>query len=212
MVNGERDKPPADQIILKTKFSGSFFRFSQMATLFIIGIMFYAAYVHLLRGSYQRGVILILIVLLLVLMALRGTLTKEFLFYQDRVVQVWYLFGKRTIYYSRAQVEGPFFPWPAKGYQIKEIKEEGKVPLRQIAISFGIRSMPPETIENIEAIFDYLTEDTKNNLRRCKKVTLPREVICHDSQGHLNPPANPSDTTNAEASTGIPRISGKPFG
>ena len=113
---------------------------------------------------------------------LDSMLFKELLFYQDRVVKIWYLLGQKTIHYSSASAAAPH--WSHRGWlsgspnSIFESKDNGKRVLFRLPIMYCTFFLHSYMAKKIEGIIDYLADDKESNPRKFKKSTLPREVVC----------------------------------
>lgn len=137
-------------------------------------------YTYPLRGDYFRTVCAIIALPAYVLISLDILLTKEIVFYRDRVEKVWHLVGRRTIPYSTGLVRGPAdeFRWIQKGYTIREVGADGKAALVQVPIGYNARFVDSETAKQIDVIMAYMAGDKLNKPTRFTKATLPKEVVC----------------------------------
>lgn len=112
--------------------------------------------------------------------SLECILFEQLLFYQDRVVKSWYLFGRRTIDYSNASVSDPqkHMRWLSTSHMIFESKDNGKPVALRLPIQYFDFFFPPRTAKAIEMIMDYLTAETGTTPRKFKNLTLPKGVVC----------------------------------
>lgn len=179
MANVHTISASEDEIIFSARYSLLRVWFSVIvAFLFPMYLFFYAAYAEVLRGAYILAATCCLMGCVILLMTLDAILFKALLFYADRVVKVWHLFGRRTIYYSRAKVIGPpkGYEWVSSGHAIRETRT-GRDFLLQVPISFMAFFFSSGTSKKIASILDYLTGDKEKNPRISTKSILPAEVI-----------------------------------
>jgi len=137
------------------------------------------AYLAALEGKY-RGLATLLLPAAILPFLLDSVLFKEILFYQDRVVKIWHFFGKKAIRYSNGSVSFPewYMRWLSSAHFIFESKENGRpVPMR-MPLLYNAFFFSVDSAKQIEKIMAYLTEYDERHLRKFKKATLPKEVLC----------------------------------
>jgi len=182
MVGEKQAVTGEDEVIFEARYS----RFKVwlcivVAIIPVLVLSFGAAYLCLLENKYIGAVALFLIGSAGLLFTLDSALLERIVFYRDRLTKYWYLFGSRTIHYSRAMVKAPdrYMRLLSSAHFIAEIKENGKpVPMR-LPIMYNSFFFPSDAANTIKLITDYLAEDTEKNPRIFKKAMLPGEVICH---------------------------------
>ena len=139
---------------------------------FCLFLVIGAAYLELLRKDYTGAGLLLFLALISLYGVLDLIFFGELRFYHDRVTGL-SLFGRRTIYYSTASVEGPF----NFCHTIFESKENGNRVRMRLPIVYHSLLFCSATAKEIETIMYYLTQDGRNNRRKFKKKTLPREIM-----------------------------------
>jgi len=179
MADSEEITSQEEEILFSARYS--VFRVWFMVivvVMFPTWIFCYLLYIDVLKGEYIHAFFVSVFLLLMLLLALDSIFFKELLFYQDRVVKVWHIFGNRTIYYRTAKVIDP--PWYLRwlSYAIRETGENGKDFLLRVPVSYVAGLFPSDSTKTIGKILDHLTEDTENRSRRFKKARLPKEIIC----------------------------------
>jgi hypothetical protein len=178
MVDKDQITKLEDEIIFSARYSP--FRvwiMVMVVALLPMWLLFRVCYLDLLRGKYMDAFIVSVLPLLMLLVTLDSIFFKELLFYQDRVVKVWHLFGRRTIYYSAGKVVDPphSWRWIFSYHHIRETRI-GKNFVIQIPILYIAWLFPSAAAAKIETIMDYLTQDIEDNPRNFKRATLPKEV------------------------------------
>lgn len=137
------------------------------------------------RGKYLRAIVCAMGGTVLLVIGLDVLFTRHIVFFQDRVLKEWHLFGKRSILYSRANlVWASRLNGPRKGktYLIKEVGTSGRVPLLQMPIYYVAHCVTPETEKQIDAVLSYLVgveSDSRVSEKRrsfCRSL-LPKEVL-----------------------------------
>lgn len=181
MLDNGRAKTQEDEIIFSARYSPFRVWFSVIIMFLpFMWLFFGVAYADLLRGKYINALLLALMPSIALLFTLDSIFFRRLVFYEDRVVKLWYVLGQRTIYYSRAIVIGPpkYFHWLSSVYAIRETGENGKYLLMQIPISYIAFFFPSATSKGIETIVNCLTGDTANIPKRIfVKSRLPKEAI-----------------------------------
>ena len=180
MVENEQLKTQDDEIIFSARYSVSrVWLLLIVVAVFPTWLLFSVVYLDLVRGRYIDALLFSILPLLMLLFTLDSVFFKELLFYQDRVVKVWHIFGNRTIYYVAGKIVDPprYWRWVLSGHHIRETRP-GKNFVIQIPILYVGSMFPSTTVQKIETIMDYLTQDVENNPRTFKKASLPKEVIC----------------------------------
>jgi hypothetical protein len=179
-------------------FSQGYSAFKVWFSVIVLGalpmwLMFYACYLNLLRGEYIDALILSAVPLAMLLFVLDAIFFKELLFYRDRVVKVWYLFGHRTIYYRAAKVidPPPRFRWILTYHHIRETRP-GKAFVLQIPILYIGSFFPSASAEVIARILDYLTEHSQDNPRIIKKAELAEGWSHVSRKGSIHKPSQDS--------------------
>ena len=104
MVDVEQAKTKEDEIVFSARYS----TFRVWAVLILIygpfmPIFFLIGHFSISRGEYV-GILSYLLCAAGSLIALDSVFFKEILFFQNKIVKVWYLFGERTIYYLQASL------------------------------------------------------------------------------------------------------------
>ena len=167
-----------DDLVFSARYSASKVWFAVIVLFtFPMWLMFNVCYLDLLRGKYIDALISSIVPLFMLLFVLDAIFFKDLLFYQDRVVKVWYLFGQRTIYYRAAKVVDPppYLRWILTNHHIRETRP-GKRFVVQIPILYIGSFFPSESVAVIARILDYLTEHSEDNPRIIKKAVLAKEV------------------------------------
>jgi len=168
-----------DEPILSARYTTGWFWFGCLAGAFFVYAAIHGLYTFPSKGQYVKTVCAVIGVIIFVPLTIDIMLTKEFLFYSDRVVKVWYLLGRRTIPYASAVVRGPAeaFRWIQKGYTIREFRDDWTRRFFQIPILYNARFVDREVAEQIDAIMAYMAEGPLNKPTRFTEVTLPKEVV-----------------------------------
>ncbi len=149
----------------------------------LVGCLFLLLYYH---GALQRNYGLIILFLLTSVQGFYWTLPllvpPRLLFYRDRIVQIQYLLGSRSIYYHRARVSGPSGDgrWLHKTYQIMELTENRKPFFWQSPLVVDCNQLPAEMQGQIDAVMDYLKECTQQGTSLAESCTLTRDVLYRD--------------------------------
>jgi hypothetical protein len=137
-------------------------------------------------GALQRNYGLIILFLLTNVQGFYSTLAllvpPRILFCRDRIVQIQYLWGSRSIYYARARVTGPSGDgrWLHKVYHVVELNENRRPFFWQSPLVVDCNQLPPETQGQVDAIMAYLKECTQQGLKTAESCTLTRDVLCRD--------------------------------
>jgi hypothetical protein len=132
------------------------------------------------KGRYVLATMMALGIPCLILIVVDFVFTKQFLFYEDRLVKEWYFFGRRTIYYRRMRVRctPSHLKWLSTGHAFVEDRGNLMAILFQIGIAYNGRYIAPDAAKKIDTIVNYLTGDSEENPRPCIKAALPKEVLC----------------------------------
>jgi hypothetical protein len=172
MSDGAQTQTHEDEIILSARYSPLRVWF-WLIIIFPLPALpfFYIAYACMRDGNYIGGAFVILLCAGLLIFALDALFFERLLFYQDRVVKVWRLFGRRTLYYSRASITQNE---ESIARYIVESYEDGSSVRFRLPIMYIARLFPRETTKRIGIIVDYLTEDNRKGSRKFKKSTLPK--------------------------------------
>jgi hypothetical protein len=182
MASEEPTTPHSDEIIFSARYSLFKVWISAIVVLVpFLWIFFAVVYHNFVVGDYVGATLFCLLATsLLFLVLLDSILCKELIFYHDRVVKTWHIFGQRTIHYSRAKLNRATtrLRWIAPVSAILEVNENGGYLLWQIPISYIAIFFPSDTSKKTEAILDYLIGGTENVHGRFMNSTLPKEAIC----------------------------------
>jgi hypothetical protein len=185
MIDEEQKPANENEVIYSAEYHTTKVLLSLVVVAFPGAIVTGGAYLAILAEEYLPAGLLLFLATTMLLVSLECVLFKQLLFYPNRVVKSWYLFGRRMIRYSDASVSDPQNRWRSSLHTIFESKDNGKpVPLC-FPIQYHDFFFPPRTRKAIEMIMDYLTEDKLNSPRKFKKSKLPKEVvsqICNRSQ------------------------------
>jgi hypothetical protein len=180
MGDDEQTKTEQGEIIFSARYSVlRVWSMVIVVAMFPTWIFCYLLYIDVVHEKYIHAFFVSVLLLLMLLFTLDSILFKELLFYQDRVVKVWHIFGSRTIYYVAGKIVDPprYWRWVLSGHHIRETRS-GKNFVLQIPVLYIGSMFPSTTARKIETIMDYLTQDVQNNPRNFKKASLPKEVIC----------------------------------
>jgi len=118
-----------DEVIFSARYSVAKLLISMIvAFIFPMVMLFGVAYPAILEEKYLRAGFAILIASALLFVYLESVFSEQLLFYQNRVVKRWYLFGRRAIHYSNASVTDPewYIRWLSSGHYIFESREKWK--------------------------------------------------------------------------------------
>jgi hypothetical protein len=194
MGNDHQVTDPRDEIILEARYSGAAFWLSQIALLVFGCLVLYASYDYLLRGDYIKVALGLICAPFVLTVTVDQILTREILFYPDRVVKIWRFLGRRTIYYSNGQVKGPppHLRWLQKAYHIKEVRQKGTNILQRVPILYNTRFFPSETARQVAVIMEFLTDKSEDNPRTFRKTLLPREAISQNHASHCSNGPDPN--------------------
>jgi hypothetical protein len=121
------------------------------------------------------GSILLLLLTPVLGFGLNPLLFKEFIFYPNRLGIVRRIFRSKTVYHSNAVVEKGTL---TAGHLIYEAREKGKPQQTPFFYDIYTSFFSSEAREEIENIFDYLTDDSsQKNPRIFKRRMLPLDVL-----------------------------------
>jgi len=172
VVNNDQTRTQEDEVIFSAEYSFPRVLTGTVLFGFCLFLVIGAAYLDLLRKDYTGAGLLLFLALISLYGVLDLIFFGELRFYHDRVTGL-SLFGRKTIYYSTASVEGPF----NLCHTIFQSKENGKRVRMRLPTVYHSLLFPSATARQIETIMDYLTQDKNKNPRKFKKTTLPREII-----------------------------------
>jgi hypothetical protein len=174
---------PADDIIFAARYSPRKLWFYIIAFFtFPLVLMFVGVCLALAQKNYRGAVAGLTLGSVILLVFLEAIFFKELLFYRDRVMKVWHLFGQKTIPYTRANVKRPdwYMRWVSSAHHIFESEEDGRPIRMRLPLLYHSSFFPPKTATKIEMIMDYMTEDKENNPRKFRKSILPKEVVLQE--------------------------------
>jgi hypothetical protein len=197
VVDSNPMTPQDDEVILSVRYTigGGY---AGLSTLVVVWFC-YVSYLLVLWEDYLRAAIAVPGCLILLGGSVSALFFKNLLFYRDRLVKVWHLFGQRTIPYSRAKMcvnppwlRGILFPYGKpllvpyrEPFRVRETDTTGRVRMIQTSIGFGSIFVSPDTNDKVEAIMSYLVgvEDKSKLYEKSRiftKSTLPKDILSQD--------------------------------
>lgn len=189
-------KPQDDEPILCVRYTTDLGWVVRIAVLGMGVLLLYAMHLFLLREDYLRALIEAVAASIFLAGATDSLLTKHIVFYQDRVVKVWYFLGYKTIPYARGKLR----VWPAymryhlgyktarKSFGILEVDDTGRVPLLQMPIGYCFICVTPTWRKQVETVMRYLLggeegADIYEADGVFVKSTLPKDILSRDDLG-----------------------------
>jgi hypothetical protein len=194
VVDSHPNAPQDDEVILCVRYPNLRGWLAGICAIFLGTIPWYGVNVLVLRGDYVRGFILVVFCLMFFSLGVEVLFTKHILFYRDRIVKAWHLFGQRTIPYARARLVATppsvGYKW-IKVFSIQEADGTGKIYTFQMPIRFTAHFVSWETRRKVETVTSYLVDlEDRSKLyeesRIFAKSTLPKEILCQDQEKTYN--------------------------
>jgi hypothetical protein len=194
LVDNHSVAPQDDEVILCVRYTtgGGY-----AGLLVLIAVWFcWGFYILVLQGDYLGAAVVAPGCLMMLGVAASNLFFKHLLFYRDRIVKVWHLFGQRTVSYSRAKmcvntwIRPRILPY-GKPFSVKETDSTGRVRLIQTSIAFGSVFVSPDTGDKVESIMSYLVgEEDKSKLYEESRIfvrsALPKDILCQDQEKTYN--------------------------
>lgn len=188
--------PQDDEVILRVTYNTFTFWFLSIFCLGLTTLGWYVVYVCVLRSAYLLALICVPGALGTLAVTIDGSLTKHILFYDNRLVKVWYFLGQRTIPYAKAKlcVNSGYRQWrygdAGKSFRVWEIDDTGRVLWSQVYVGYCYPCVPGETRERVQTVLSYLLglEDSSKFYEKSRSFVrdrLSREVLWSYQQKSL---------------------------